>query len=142
MVLFLFARTKGDSILLLLGLLLHFAHADSWTGFTQPLIGPVSECLLPPAEVQEGTQSAVVTSEFTYHACREYRSSKTKMIYYLVENVRDGEYVRMIPSPGKTAIDPTDYRFNAAGAYDVCMRIRAKVVSSAVPLKLSRCSPQ
>jgi hypothetical protein len=109
MVLFALARTRGDLILFLLGLFLHFAHADSWTGFAQPLVGPVSECLLPPAEIHEGAQSAVETSEFTYHACREYRSSKTKIVYYVVENVRDGEYERK-SREGRRGMNPIDSR--------------------------------
>jgi hypothetical protein len=126
----------------LIAFFFHVAHADSWTGVAQPLEGPVSECTQPPSEIRDGTSSAVVVSEFTYRACREYRSSKTKTLYYVVENVPDGEYVRMIPAPGKTAINLYDYRFNASHALTVCARIRDIVVSSLVPLKFSRCSPQ
>ncbi|MGZ3722746.1 MAG: hypothetical protein ACXVA9_07450 [Bdellovibrionales bacterium] len=133
---------RGHFIITLLSSILfwHFAFADSWTGVSQPLEGPATECSIPPADIQDSDTNAQVVSEFTYLSCRQYRSAKSKAVYYVVENAREGEYIHMIPPPGQTVINPFDYKFNAQAVYQTCLKIREGIVNYALPLKLSRCA--
>jgi hypothetical protein len=101
-----------------------------------------SECSAPAPELASGATSTQVLSEFTYWSCRELRSSKTKTLYYRIELVSDGEYVHMIPAPGKNAIDVMDFHFATAGVFQTCRRIRDITIAAAMPVTVSKCTAQ
>lgn len=122
--------------------MLNMAFADSFTGNAQPVVSPISECSSPAPDIAEGTVNAYVNSTFSYASCREYRSTKTKSIYYKLESVYDGEYTHLIPDAGKTAIDEMDYHYSAAWVFQTCQRIRELTVRTMVPLTNSKCSNQ
>lgn len=136
------SQVRGLFILTFLGglLFLNFATADSFTGFSQPLDLPATECSTPPTEISETVESVQIISEFTFRACREYRANKSKTIYYTMETVHDGEYIHMIPAPGATSIAIVDYQLSALNARITCQKIRDSVIDRAIPLKVSRCA--
>jgi hypothetical protein len=116
--------------------------ADTFTGNAQPLSVEFSDCSAPVPNIAEGTANIQVISQFTYWACREYRSAKTKALYFRIEMVSDGEYVHLIPAHGRTAIDPMDYRYTTASVFQTCRRIRDTAVAASVSTNLSHCGPQ
>jgi len=122
-----------------LTLILQFAHADTWTGNAQPIYAPYSECTVPPSTLSPYATQAQVVSRFSYWACKEYRSQKTGGLYYALESVTDGEYIHLIPPPGATYIDATDYVFSAQNAVASCQRIHASLVDQMVALGASHC---
>lgn len=122
--------------------MLNMAFADSFTGNAQPVVSQVSECSVPAPDIAEGTTNAYVNSTFGYFSCREYRSAKTRFIYYKLELVYDGEYSHLIPDAGKAAIDEMDYRYSAAWVFQTCQHIRTLTVQAMVPLVSSKCSNQ
>lgn len=133
-------RLREESLLLFaLTFILQLAHADTLTGNVQPIFAPYSECTIPPSALPPNAVQAQVVSRFSYWACREYRSLKTGVLYYVLESVADGEYIHLIPPLGATYIDPNDYTFSAQNAVASCNRIHAALVDQMVPLATSRC---
>jgi hypothetical protein len=108
------------------------ASADFPTGRSLAVNAPVSDCSQPPT----------VSSKFSYLACREYQSSKDQSLYYQLEKVEDGEYIRLLARPNDEFVDATDYESNLSKVIMTCDRIRNYTLSHSQGLESTPCQDQ
>lgn len=123
-------------------LLVSLTYADGWTGNLQPIAGPINNCTVPSGEAPKGTPSIQIVSQFQYLACREYRSSVSRELYYQLESASDGEYIHLLARPGAADVDADDYLQSVILAQRTCLRIRNFVERRAIPLAETGCHGQ
>ena len=137
-----FVKARLFLPLVALGLLCALqASADVWTGRVQNILGPLSQCSVPPREAGQFGELRVA-SEFTHVVCKEFVTLDTNQYRFQLSTTSESEYILLIAQEGQQFVSTADYRRGAESVLSNCNQKHFAILQNSIPVSESWCAGQ